>query len=145
MTFDSDSHRRGDPLACTSLDAALCLAAFAISGQYVLALAQLGQEAMWGAVSPALFWIGLLGAPLAAMGPGWLLGRFTPINPTWPAIGLATPPTIWAVGLFSEPMALLLVGLAAIASLCLTILPARRGRRRRALSMSRRGLGEQRI
>ena len=37
------------------------------------------------------------GSPLAVMAPAWLLGRFTQVNPAWPAIGFAYPPAIWAL------------------------------------------------
>lgn len=128
-----------DPFACAPLDAAVFVAALAISTQYMMALASLAQQSMWGAVSPTLFWAGLFGAPLAAMAPAWLIGRFIPVNPLWGAIGLATPPTIWAVGLLAEPLALLLVGGAAAGCIALTILPARHGRRRRVRSILRKG------
>ncbi len=129
-----------DPFVCTSLDAAVFLAALAVSAQYMMALASLAQQSMWGAVAPSLFWAGLFGAPLAAMAPAWLIGRFIPVNPLWGSIGLATPPTIWAIGLFGEPLALLLVGSAAVGCIALTMLPARHGRRLRARSITRRGL-----
>lgn len=139
MTSGSDDHRDGDPFACTPLDAAVCAAGLMLSGRYALSLARLGQEAMWGASSEMVFWAGLLGAPLAVMAPAWLLGRLTPVNPVWLAIGLATPPTIWAVWLGPHPLALLLVGTAAVATALLTILPARQGQRLRARSIHRRG------
>jgi hypothetical protein len=141
-----NEHRAGamktDPFSCTLFDAALCFASLVISTRYVMALAQLGQDAMLG-VRPngdAVFWVGLLGAPLAAMAPAWLLGRFTPMNPIWPAIGLATPLLIWTIGLITEPAALLLIGLASISAACWTIFPARHGRSLRLRSIHRRGL-----
>ena len=140
MTLWRAGTNDGDPLACTSLDAALCLAAMAVSTRYTLAVARLGLEVDWGAVAPIVFWAGLFGAPLAAMAPAWLLGRFTPVNPVWPAIGLATPLIVWSIGLREEPLALLLIGGAALASAMLTILPARHGRRLRMQSFRRRGL-----
>jgi len=124
-------NRRGDPLACSALDAALFVIALALSTQYTLAVARLGQESMWGGLHPAIFWVGLLGSPLAALAPAWLLGRFSPANMVWPAIGLAAPLIVWSAGLLTEPGPLLLVGSAAALWMALTILPARHGRRRR--------------
>jgi len=139
MTRSHAGAHREDPLACTSFDAALCLVGLALSVRYVLGLAQLGQDAMWGAGPEAAFWIGLIGGPLAVMAPAWLLGRLSQANPVWPAIGLATPPGIWAVGLFAEPIPLALIGGAAFATVCLTIIPARHGRRVRTGARLRRG------
>ncbi|MCB9838689.1 MAG: hypothetical protein H6813_05065 [Phycisphaeraceae bacterium] len=131
---------RGDPLACTSIDAAIALGALAISAQYTVALIRLGQESMWGLVNPWMFWIGLFAAPLAVLAPAWLLGRFTPANPVWLAIGLATPLVVWTVGLFTAPPAMLLVGGTAALMIGFTLAPARHGRRRRQASIRKKRL-----
>jgi len=134
-----DRTRDADPLACSALDAALFMIALALSTQYALALASLGQEVMWGRVHAALFWLGLLGAPFAPLAPAWLFGRFTRVNTVWPAIGLSLPPAVWSVGLTGEPAAMALVGAGAIGAVLFTILPARAGARRRAVLHARRG------
>lgn len=134
-----ESDERHDPLACSALDAALFVMALAISAQYTLAVARLGQESMWGALPQAVFWVGLLGSPLAALVPAWLLGRFSPANMVWPAIGLATPLIMWSAALYAEPLPLLLVGGAAVFTLTATIVPARHGRRLRKAKLASKG------